>query len=59
MDRDVVAAMNLSIKGASVFMRSKGDAGEAMVVFPLVHSVDASKLTFHQRKGETGYVPSS
>ncbi len=65
MDRDVVAAMNLSanpsIKGGEVFHRSKGLAGEAMrgnVEVPILR-VDASKLTFHQRKGEIGSHPIS
>jgi putative transposase len=50
MDRDVVAAVNISIKGRSRFERSKGLAGEAMVQEPgsnepVILKVDASKLT--------------
>jgi hypothetical protein len=49
MDRDVVAAMNVRGKGAEVFQRSKGLAGEAMKgnveKEPLILRVDASKLT--------------
>ncbi len=48
MDRDVVAAMNLSYRGASVLMRSQGGAGEAMRGNPekeaVILRVDASKL---------------
>ncbi|MGI0015057.1 MAG: zinc ribbon domain-containing protein [Nitrososphaera sp.] len=48
MDRDVVAAMNLSIKGLARFASSKGLAGEAMVQEsgsqePVILKVDASK----------------
>lgn len=51
MDRDVVAAMNIARKGASVFMRPQGPAGEAMVqepgsVTPVILKVDVGKLTF-------------
>jgi transposase len=51
MDRDVVAAMNIGRKGAEVFQRSKGVAGEAMKgnlgpVDPIILRVDATKLTF-------------
>jgi putative transposase len=50
MDRDVVAAMNLSVKGLARFASSKGLAGEAMrgnpeSVMPAILRVDASKLT--------------
>jgi putative transposase len=48
-DRDIVAAMNLSIKGLSRFASSKGFAGEAMKgnmeKEPLILGVDASKLS--------------
>jgi putative transposase len=62
MDRDVVAAMNISIKGRAflssngegVFERPQGLAGEAMVqergsTEPLILKVDASKLTFRRK----------
>ena len=52
MDRDMVAAMNLSIKGRSRFERSQGAAGEAMKgnpTMPVILRVDAAKLS-HQRK---------
>jgi putative transposase len=49
MDRDIVAAMNLSIKGLARFASSKGLAGEAMKgnveKEPLTLRVDASKLS--------------
>jgi len=51
MDRDVVAAMNIAKKGAEVFQRSKGLAGEAMKgkpTMPVILRVDASKLTFRR-----------
>ncbi len=51
MDRDVVAAMNLSIKGLARFASSKGLAGEAMKgnpTTPAILRVDASKLTFRR-----------
>lgn len=47
MDRDVVAAMNISRKGAEAFQRSKGDACEAVKgnpTIPVILRVDASKL---------------
>lgn len=54
MDRDVVAAMNLSIKGRSRFERSQGDAGEAMKGNPekelVILRVDASKLCFRPHR---------
>ncbi|MGI0050009.1 MAG: zinc ribbon domain-containing protein, partial [Nitrososphaera sp.] len=53
MDRDVVAAMNLSIKGLARFASSKGLADEAMKgnveKEPLILRVDASKLVFLRR----------
>jgi hypothetical protein len=64
MDRDVVAAMNISIKGRAflsssndgkdVFERSQGLAGEAMVqesgsTEPVTLKVDASKLSFRKQ----------
>jgi len=60
MDRDVVAAMNLSIKGRAflsntgrdVFERPKGLAGEAMKGNPtttVILRVDASKLGFRKK----------
>jgi len=54
MDRDVVGAMNLSIKGLARFASSKeGLAGEAMKGNvdrePLILRVDASKLGFHKK----------
>jgi transposase len=48
LDRDVVAAMNIGLKGAEVFQRSKGLAGEAMKgnpMAPVILRVDASKLS--------------
>jgi putative transposase len=53
MDRDVVAAMNLSIKGLARFASSKGLANEAMKGNPtttVILRVDASKLTFRHRE---------
>jgi putative transposase len=52
LDRDVVAAMNVARKGAEVFQRSQGLAGEAMKgnpTTPVILRVDASKLS-HQPK---------
>jgi putative transposase len=59
MDRDVVAAMNLSIKGRAflakskdVFERPQGLASEAMkgnADMPLILRVDASKLSFRKK----------
>jgi hypothetical protein len=55
MDRDVVAAMNLSIKGLARFASSQGLASEAMKgnpVFakePVILRVDASKLTYRRK----------
>jgi len=52
MDRDVVAAMNLSIKGLARFASSKGLAGEAMKgnpTMPVILRVDASKLTSRRK----------
>ena len=54
MDRDVVAAMNISIKGLARFASSQGLAGEVMVLEssrkePVIRRVDASKLTFVRR----------
>jgi hypothetical protein len=64
MDRDVVAAMNISLKGRAflsddgtgkdVFERPKGLAGEAMKwnlgrVDPIIRRVDASKLSFRKK----------
>jgi putative transposase len=51
MDRDVVAAMNLSIKGLQRFCSSQGLAGEAMKgnpTTPVILRVDASKLTYRR-----------
>jgi len=49
MDRDVVAAMNISIKGRSRFERSQGAAGEAVrgnpMTAPIILRVDAAKLS--------------
>lgn len=55
MDRDVAAAMNISIKGLARFASSKGLAGEAMVQEsgskePVILKVDASKLSHRQPK---------
>jgi putative transposase len=53
MDRDVVASMNLSIKGLQRFCSSKGLASEAMKWnpdMPVILRVDASKLTFRHRE---------
>jgi putative transposase len=55
MDRDVVAAMNISIKGLQRFCSSKGLAGEAMVQEsgrrePVILRVDASKLAFRRHR---------
>ncbi|MGI0041602.1 MAG: zinc ribbon domain-containing protein [Nitrosopumilaceae archaeon] len=49
IDRDVVAAMNQSLRGLPRFSSSKGDANEAMVQEPgskepVILKVDASKL---------------
>ncbi len=47
LDRDVVAAMNIARKGAEVFQRSQGLAGEAMrgnPTTPVILRVNASKL---------------
>jgi putative transposase len=52
MDRDVVAAMNISIKGLARFASSKGLAGEAMKwnpTMPVILRVDASKLSFRRQ----------
>jgi putative transposase len=52
MDRDVVAVMNLSIKGRSRFEPSQGLAGEAMKgnpTMPVILRVDASKLTSRRK----------
>src|SRR5213593_1346959 len=52
IDRDVVAAMNIARKGAAVFQRSQGLAGEAMKwnpTTPVILRVDASKLAFKAR----------
>lgn len=52
MDRDVLAAMNISIRGRSRFDRSQGAAGEAMrgnPTTPVILRVNAAKLTC-QRK---------
>jgi putative transposase len=51
-DRDVVAAMNLPIKGLARFASSKGLAGEAMKgnvddARPLILRVEASKLSLY------------
>lgn len=49
MDRDIEAAMDLSIKGLARFPSSKGIAGEAMKgnveKEPLILRIDASKLS--------------
>jgi putative transposase len=54
MDRDVVAAMNTSIRGLARFASSQGLAGEAMKGNlerdPVILRVDASKLTFRHRE---------
>lgn len=53
MDRDMVAAMNISIKGLARFASSKGLASEAMKRNlerdPVILRVDASKLGFRQQ----------
>ena len=52
LDRDVVAAMNIGMKGAEVFQRSQGAAGEAMKrnpTMPVILRVDAAKLTFRRK----------
>jgi hypothetical protein len=53
MDRDVVVAMNIGRKGAEVFQRSQGLAGEAMKgnveKEPLILRVDASKLSYRKQ----------
>jgi len=53
MDRDVVAAMNLSIKGLARFASSEGLADEAMKWNlerdPVILRVDASKLTCRRK----------
>jgi hypothetical protein len=50
MDRDVLAAMNLSVRGLARFASSQGAAGEAMrrnseSVMPVILGVDAAKLS--------------
>ena len=53
MDRDIAAAINISIKGLARFASSKGRAGEAMkgnLTTPVILRVDASKLTFKAGK---------
>lgn len=50
-DRDVAAAINLSIKGLARFASSKGLAGEAVKgnpTIPVILRVDASKLSFRK-----------
>jgi putative transposase len=64
IDRDINAARNILARGleqavSSEWFKPVGGAGEAMVVFPLVHSVDAPQLTFHRQKGEIGHDPTS
>jgi putative transposase len=52
MDRDVVAVMNLSIKGRSWFEPSQGLAGEAMKrnpTMPVILRVDACKLSYRKQ----------
>jgi len=52
LDRDVVAVMNIARKGAEVFQRSQGLAGEAMKGnpdTPVILRVDASKLSFRKK----------
>ncbi|AIC16103.1 hypothetical protein NVIE_018460 [Nitrososphaera viennensis EN76] len=53
MNRDVPAAMNLSIRWRSRFDRSQGAICEAMrwnvVKEPLIPRVDAAKLTFRRK----------
>ena len=54
MDRDIVAAMNISIKGLARFASSKGAAGEAMrgnPTSPVILRVDAAKLAFRRKPG--------
>jgi putative transposase len=54
MDRDMVAAMNLSVRGLTRFASSQGAAGEAMKgnpTTPVILRVDAAKLClWHQSK---------
>lgn len=54
MDRDVVAAMNLFIKGRSRVKRSEGLADETMKgnveKEPLILRVDASKLSYRKQE---------
>jgi hypothetical protein len=54
MDRDVVAAVNLSIKGLARFASSQGAASEAMKgnveKEPLILRVDAAKLSHRQQQ---------
>ena len=56
MDRDVAAAMNLSIKGLARFASSKGLASEAMkgnpMTAPVILRVDASKLSLHSKNNQ-------
>jgi putative transposase len=52
IDRDVVAVMNLSIKGLARFASSQGLANEAMKrnpTTPVILRVDASKLSFRKK----------
>ena len=64
MDRDVVAAMNISIKGLARFASSKGLAGEAMVQEsgrkePVILKVDASKLSRYQQRLNRTFEPNA
>lgn len=60
-DRDVVAAMNLSLQGLARFASSKGAAGEAMrgnpgAETPAILRVDAAKLSLICRQPKVGRV---
>jgi hypothetical protein len=64
MDRDMVAAINKSIKGLARFASSKGLAGEAMVQEcgrkePVILKVDASKLSRYQQRLNRTFEPNA
>lgn len=58
-DRDVIAAMNLSLQGLARFVSSKGAAGEAMKgnpTAPVILRVDAAKLSRYRQQPKVGRV---
>lgn len=61
MDRDIVAAMNLSVKGLARFASSKGVASEAMrgnpgEEMPVILRVDAAKLSHYRQQPKVDRV---